>query len=587
MFEELVADTSEEEGIEEQSPESYLVADIGHSNTRVTLFDLVEGEYRLVARGSALSTQGPPWYDAVFGLRQAIEQISLVTGRPFLDRNGQIIHPANDQSRGVDFIAAVTSIADPIRVLVAGLLPEASVASAQRVLHTSYAQEVDTFALNDERDRVAQVQALLQQKPDVILLTGGTEGGADKRLHNLVNTLAMGIRIMDKGQRPEIIYAGNSRLYPVLTEVLGDLTAVHLTGNVRPEYEREALDGAIATLADVYLKKALVKVPGLDSISSICDVPLKTTAHACAGITEYLSSKIRGPVLLLDIGSDQITSALATPEEVELVVKSDLGQGLSLSNQIDDKDFARLLDWTLPETTSDDVKEFLYSRSLRPASLPLTEATLRIEQSLLWKRLIDLKSELADVWNWPAAKTPPLRQILLRGGVLANSMNPRTALLSVVDAFELTGFFQVVADEHNVLPAVGLLASENPTMVVQVLAKEALENWGWVVAPAGSFKGDGKVLGVTFASQSQADLHVEIKGGDLKLLRLPPGETAEVLFEPVGEVDIGFGPGKAKKMSLPGGLVGLLIDARGRPLPVPEHSETRKYLRQSWLRAVA
>jgi len=124
-------------------------------------------------------------------------------------------------------------------------------------------------------------------------------------------------------------------------------------------------------------------------------------------------------------------------------------------------------------------------------------------------------------------------------------------------------------------------------MVVQVLAKAALENWGWVVAPAGSFKGDGKVLGVTFASQTQVDLHMEINGGDIKVIPLPPGEMAEVSLEPAGEVDIGFGPGKAQKMTIQGGLVGLLIDARGRPLPVPVHSETRKYLRQSWLRAVA
>jgi N-acetylglucosamine kinase-like BadF-type ATPase len=61
--------------------ESLLAVDVGGANTRAALFDVVEGEYRFVAAGSAPSTAEAPFRDVGEGVRNAIIELQSVTGR--------------------------------------------------------------------------------------------------------------------------------------------------------------------------------------------------------------------------------------------------------------------------------------------------------------------------------------------------------------------------------------------------------------------------------------------------------------------------------------------------------------------------
>src|SRR5438132_7578208 len=84
---------------------SLLVADCGAVFTKVSLFGLVEGQYRLIARGEAPTTLTPPQEDITAGIMQAIKVIEFITGRQFIE-NGQIISPEKDSGDGVDVFMA-------------------------------------------------------------------------------------------------------------------------------------------------------------------------------------------------------------------------------------------------------------------------------------------------------------------------------------------------------------------------------------------------------------------------------------------------------------------------------------------------
>ena len=62
----------------------------------------------------------------------------------------------------------------------------------------------------------------------------------------------------------------------------------------------------------------------------------------------------------------------------------------------------------------------------------------------------------------------------------------------------------------------------------------------------------------------------ELRCGEVKLLRLADGETARVSIEPARGFDVGDGPGKSVDREVRGGTVGLILDARGRPLTLPD-----------------
>ena len=60
------------------------------------------------------------------------------------------------------------------------------------------------------------------------------------------------------------------------------------------------------------------------------------------------------------------------------------------------------------------------------------------------------------------------------------------------------------------------------------------------------------------------------------MIELGIGETAEVEVSPVRGVDLGGGSGKTVKRTVKGGTVGIILDARGRPLTLPDEDEARR-----------
>src|SRR6266581_4115043 len=111
---------------ERSNPEtatSLLVADCGSVFTKVSLFGLVEGQYRLMARGEAPTTITPPQEDISEGVIQAINVIEFITGRHFV-ADGRIISPEREDGEGVDVFIASISAGGPLRLAILGAVSE-------------------------------------------------------------------------------------------------------------------------------------------------------------------------------------------------------------------------------------------------------------------------------------------------------------------------------------------------------------------------------------------------------------------------------------------------------------------------------
>ena len=112
--------------------DTLLAIDVGSVNTRASLFDVVDGKYRLVATGRAASTGGAPLSDVSEGVRGALEQVQVVTGRKLIDEAESLIMPATSGGAGVDVFVATTSAGPLARTLLVGLMPGVSVEGARR-----------------------------------------------------------------------------------------------------------------------------------------------------------------------------------------------------------------------------------------------------------------------------------------------------------------------------------------------------------------------------------------------------------------------------------------------------------------------
>jgi hypothetical protein len=155
----------------------------------------------------------------------------------------------------------------------------------------------------------------------------------------------------------------------------------------------------------------------------------------------------------------------------------------------------------------------------------------------------------------------------------------QTALM-LIDAFQPEGITRLAKDSIFMMPHLGVLAQVHPKAAMAVFERDCLIYLGTCVASVGA----GKTGRTSFEYSITGDTlneSGEMGWGDLKLLALGQDETAEITLNPARGVDVGGGPGKRVQQTVHGGTVGLVLDARGRPLTLGDAPDV-----EAWVNAL-
>ena len=107
-----------------------------------------------------------------------------------------------------------------------------------------------------------------------------------------------------------------------------------------------------------------------------------------------------------------------------------------------------------------------------------------------------------------------------------------------------------------------------------------------MVAARGTSALGEKVMDIELAMPSGETVKDSIHFGELRKIPLPERKTAEATIRPAKSYDVGAGPGKDFTCTIEGGVVGIILDGRGRPLALPEKREDSKKLLMSWWNAM-
>lgn len=567
--------------------ESFLVADCGSTHTTAVLFDTVAGVYRLIAKATVPTAVAAPWFDVAQGVQQAISRISEITGRKLLNEQGRLIRPVRADGSGVDHFAAVASAAQPLDVLLVGLFDEVSITSARKALRTIYHHEKDHLTLSDQRPSHEQVGAVVQSQADLILITGGTDGGAEERLLQIVESVGLGVSVMSSGKIPEVIYAGNIKLRERVQNLLGEYANVQMAHNVRPSLETEQLDETAQLIAELYEDLKIDALPGIQELKDWSNQPILPTAHAFGGICHYFSALQKQPVMGVDLGSNCVSLIMATPEHTQISIHSELGTGHPVANLLDKVSIDEIRQWVPEALSAADTADYIFNKSLHPFTLPTNEKSLQIEQAVARTLIGCAAAATGRDAHWLETNgqytPPPFGLLLAHGSTLANAPRPGQIMLMLLDALQPTGIFSIALDRYGVLPALGALATRQPLAVVQTLEAGVLSDLGWVIAPTGKGSFGKKAMDISIASE-RVSFEGEIEFGKIEIFPIAPGSSAKVIVKPTSRFDIGFGNGQGKTMTLTGGLAGgLVVDARGRPFTLPRDVEDRRSLVRKWL----
>jgi len=192
----------------------------------------------------------------------------------------------------------------------------------------------------------------------------------------------------------------------------------------------------------------------------------------------------------------------------------------------------------------------------------------------------------ADVSGQTIVDMMALDLVIGSGGVLSHAPRRSQAALMLLDAWQPEGFTQLTVDSIFMMPHLGVLSTVHPEAASQVFWRDCLVRLGWSLAPRGIAK-EGEVIGTLSITGNRYNLANEpIRFGEIRLFPLDETETVVVRFQPVRGFDAGEGSGKVVEREISGGVVGFIVDARGRPIQLPKDDRVRARKLREWLKAV-
>ncbi len=574
---------------------SLITIDVGSVNTRAQFFDSVEGRYRFVAAGEAPSTTGAPAQDLNLGVLEALEHLQEITGRTLVAERGLIISPDTEDGVGANSVATTFSGGLPLKVVTVGLLEGVSLHSVNNLVNSSYCQIVESLSLNDRRRPVSIIDAICQTLPDLIVLAGGTDRGASRSVIRLANYLVLALNLIPAKQRPELLFVGNENLQEEIENLLGSLTRVHQTANIRPSLDLESLGPAADQLSEIYFSVQARKLGGLQQLSQLTDGHLMTSAEAFGRVVRFLSTVIDAPkgMLGIDLGASSTTVASAFGGDLQMRVYPNLGMGSGLSNMVAETHLQQITRWLPMDISDDRVLDYLYNKPLFPQTLPANEAELAIEMAAARQvmRLAIGKSLPIFPPNaiYPLNGTVPwFDRILVTGSAVARSPRLEQSLLMILDAVQPVGIATIILDQNNLASAVGAAAGIDPLLAVQVLESNAFMNLGTVISPVGPARSGSAILRLQMVRDGQKETVIEVNEGGLHMIPLGMGQVADLYVQPLQNVNIGLGAGRGGWVRrVVGGAFGLIIDTRGRPVQVPTSLNRRRETLLAWEQALS
>lgn len=570
--------------------ESLLALDVGAVNTRALLFDVVEGRYRFVAVGQSLSTAEAPYADVGEGVRRAIEHLQSITGRMFLQPNGALLTPSQPDGSGVDGVVGVLSAGPTLKTVIIGLLDDVSIESARRLAETTYTRIVDTIGLNDTRKTHEQLNALRQARPDLVLIAGGTDGGASRSLQKAIEVVGLACYLLPENQRPAVLFAGNQKLVEGVRSLLEkQAPLLRFSPNVRPALEIEDLEPASRELAEMVPAIRQMSMNGVEDLNLRCG-GLLSAAYAHGRMIRFLSQVYggEGGLLGVEVGASAVTVSAGLAGALRLNVYPQFGLGENLPRLLKHAELTEIVRWLPLDISAGFVLDYIHQKALYPSSLAATKEDLAIEQALARQALYLAIRKAAH--DWPSrlrplkpGLLPPFEQIFVGGSVITGAPTLGQSLLLVLDALQPVGITNIILDQNNLLPVLGAAAARNTLLPVQVLESGAFVNLAVVVAPICEAEYGAVVMRVRLIQNDGTESQHDVKHGSLEILPLPGGQSAKLQIKPLRRADVGFGPGRGGTIRVAGGVLGVVIDARGRPLSLPADAVRRRELIKKWL----
>lgn len=582
-----------------------IATDCGSTTTKAILIEKKDEGYRQTFRGEAPTTVEAPFEDVTRGVLNAIQEVEELSGRQILDGE-RIITPA-DGDVGVDIYISTSSAGGGLQMVVAGVVLAMTGESAQRCALGAGAIVMDALAANDGRLPHEKIERIRQLRPDMVLLSGGTDGGTVSHVVELAEFISAADpkpRFGADFQLP-IIFAGNEDAREEVEKALGGKMALTVTENIRPVLEEENLDPARHVIHDLFLEHVMAQAPGYRTLMDWTSAPIMPTPGAVGEIMQTIARQQEINVVGVDIGGATTDVFSVFDDVFNRTVSANLGMSYSVSNVLAEAGLDQIMRWVPFDIEEADLRDRIKNKMIRPTTIPQLMQELQVEQAIAREALrlafdqhralavglkgVQSKRTLADVFEQGATGESLVEMMVLdmivgSGGVLSHAPRREQSCAMLIDAFQPEGITRLAVDSIFMMPHLGVLSTVDERAATEVFERDCLIYLGTCVAPVGEGK-DGEVC-----LQYEIDLPSgrqtgQLQVGQLQWMPLADGEEVEVSLQPARRWDVGAGPGQALNARVHGGIVGLVLDGRGRPIQMASDQDRRRQI-SDWQQAL-
>jgi uncharacterized protein (TIGR01319 family) len=542
------------------------------------------------------------------GVQNAVREVEELTGHKLLAPGGGIIIPY-DGEKGVDLYCTTSSAGGGLQMMVAGLIKSMTAESANRAALGAGAIVMDIIARDDGRQIYQKIQRIRSLRPDMILMAGGTDGGASQHVIEIAELIKVSEPKprLGVGYELPIVYAGNKALRPQIDNLLKEGFALDMVENIRPVLETENTEPARRAVHELFMEHVMSHAPGYTKLMNWTDIDIMPTPAAEGMAIQLIANTYNQNVLGVGLGGATTNVYSIVDGRFVRSVSANLGMSYSVTNVMKETGIENIMRWIPFNLDTEEVASRLMNKMIRPTTIPQTLEALIIEHSVAREALrlglqhhrtiatrlkgIQLQRTISDMFDQAVEETyVKMMNIDIcagTGGLLSHAPRRIQSMLILTDAWQTEGVTRMMQDSVFMMPHLGVLSTVYRDAAWNIFDKDCLIRLGTCIAASGQTKLGDQVMEVEIEMPDGEKISENMALGDLRLIPLGTDEEANVTVEPSNQYDLGAGLGKTLETTVHGGVAGLLLDARGRPLYFPDDDEKRKEMLVNWFKSVA
>lgn len=454
-----------------------LLIDFGSTYTKVTAVDLEKEE--VIGTAASYTTVQT---DVNEGLENALKLLA--------EKIGDLKYDAR---------YACSSAAGGLKMIACGLVPELTAEAAKQASLGAGAKIMKVYSYQLTEDDAEEIAEL---KPDIFLLTGGTDGGnKDIIIENAKIIASIPLDF-------PVVIAGNRSAARTCERIIAESgKQAMVCENVMPKFNQLNIEPAQEKIREVFLER-IIKAKGLSQANKLISGIMMPTPAAVLAAMELLSKgtdkeKGLGDLVAVDVGgatTDVYSMSLGEPDRINTVIKGlsepfakrtvegDIGMRYSASGIVEAVGLNTIVN--LSGLDYDRVEELMELITSKTETLPETEDVAKLDYALASMAvkvgmtrhagfIEKVFTPVGETFLQTGKDLSKVEKVIITGGSLIHADNVKEIASHVLyDLSEPMSLkpqnAEILVDKSYILSAMGLLSEHDADTALKIMKKELL-----------------------------------------------------------------------------------------------------------------